>query len=146
MAVFGGTTPTYVSKYQTNASFSSDDNFIYLPDDVEGTVRIFSMDGKQMKSLGVTGKQIGIYDLPAGKYLVRSKILETNPAENVPMPKRPKRLVAVLGQKDLAPEKFPEIENPSLQQVRARILLELIYGSGLRISECQMLTWDHMGF
>ena len=69
-AVFGGTTPTYVSKYQTNASFSSDDNFIYLPDDVEGTVRIFSMDGKQMKSLGVTGKQIGIYDLPAGAYIV----------------------------------------------------------------------------
>jgi len=28
--------------------------------------------------------------------------------------------------------------------VRARILLELIYGSGLRISECQMLTWDRI--
>ena len=44
-----------------------------------------------------------------GKYLVRSKVLETNPAENVPMPKRPKRLVNVLGQKDLAEEKFPEV-------------------------------------
>lgn len=70
MAVFGGTTPTYVSKYQTNASFRSDDSFIYLPDDVEGTVSIFSMDGKQMKSLGIAGKQIGIYDLPAGAYIV----------------------------------------------------------------------------
>ena len=61
------------------------------------------------------------------------------------MPKRPKRLVNVLGQKDLAEEKFPELpENPSLQQVRARILLELIYGSGLRISECQNLTWDRI--
>ena len=80
-----------------------------------------------------------------GKYLVRSKILETNPAEAVPMPKRPKRLVNVLGQKDLAPEKFPELPDPpTLQQVRARILLELIYGSGLRISECQMLTWDRI--
>ena len=69
-----------------------------------------------------------------GKYLIKSKTLEKNPAENVPMPKRPKRLVNVLGQKDLAEEKFPEIENPTLQQVRARILLELIYGSGLRIS------------
>ncbi|WP_173365152.1 tyrosine-type recombinase/integrase [uncultured Fibrobacter sp.] len=80
-----------------------------------------------------------------GKYLVRSKILETNPAEAVPMPKRPKRLVNVLGQKDLAPEKFPELPDPpTLQQVRARILLELIYGSGLRISECQSLTWDRI--
>lgn len=79
-----------------------------------------------------------------GKYLVRSSILETNPTENIPMPKRPKRLVAFLGQKDLAEEKFPEIENPTLPQVRARVLLELIYGSGLRISECQSLTWDRL--
>ena len=79
-----------------------------------------------------------------GKYLVKSKICEKNPAENVPMPKRPKRLVNVLGQKDLAEEKFPDIADPTLQQVRARILLELIYGSGLRISECQNLTWDRI--
>lgn len=80
-----------------------------------------------------------------GKYLVRSKVLETNPAEAVPMPKRPKRLVNVLGQKDLAEEKFPELPpDAKLPQVRARILLELIYGSGLRISECQNLTWDRI--
>jgi site-specific recombinase XerD len=79
-----------------------------------------------------------------GKYLVRSSILETNPTENIPMPKRPKRLVAFLGQKDLSEERFPEIENPTLPQVRARVLLELIYGSGLRISECQSLTWDRL--
>ena len=79
-----------------------------------------------------------------GKYLVRSKILDKNPAEAVPMPKRPKRLVAFLGQKDLAEEKFPEIENPTLPQIRARLLLELIYGSGLRISECQSLHWNQL--
>ena len=77
-AVFGGTAPTYISQKQTNASFSSDDSFIYLPDDVEGTVSIFSMDGKQMKSLGVAGKQVGIYDLPAGAYIVT---LNTNDGE-----------------------------------------------------------------
>ena len=79
-----------------------------------------------------------------GKYLVRSKILQKNPAEAVPMPKRPKRLVNILGQKDLAEEKFPELENPTLQQIRARLLLELIYGSGLRISECQSLHWNQL--
>ncbi|SOD13575.1 integrase/recombinase XerC/integrase/recombinase XerD [Fibrobacter sp. UWB16] len=80
-----------------------------------------------------------------GKYLVRSKILQKNPAEAVPMPKRPKRLVQFLGQKDLAEEKFPELpEKPTLKQVRARLLLELIYGSGLRISECQSLCWNQL--
>ena len=80
-----------------------------------------------------------------GKFLVRSLVLQKNPAENIPMPKRPKRLVNVLGQKDLAEEKFPELPpDAKLPQVRARILLELIYGSGLRISECQSLTWDRI--
>ena len=80
-----------------------------------------------------------------GKYLVRSKILDKNPAEAVPMPKRPKRLVSFLGQKDLAEEKFPELpENPTLKQIRARLLLELIYGSGLRISECQSICWNQL--
>jgi len=79
-----------------------------------------------------------------GRYLVRSCILQTNPAGNIPMPKKPKRLVSFLSQKDLSEEKFPELDNPTLPQVRARILLELIYGSGLRISECQSLTWDRL--
>jgi len=79
-----------------------------------------------------------------GKYLVRSLVLKSNPAGNVPMPKRPKRLVSFLSQKDLGEEKFPEIENPTLPQARARLLLELIYGSGLRISECQSLHWNQI--
>ncbi len=79
-----------------------------------------------------------------GKYLVRSTILEVNPAGNVPMPKRPKRLAAFLGQKDLAEKNFDDIDCSTLPQIRARVLLELIYGSGLRISECQSLTWDRL--
>ncbi len=79
-----------------------------------------------------------------GKYLIRAKALTQNPAGNVPMPKRPKRLVSFMSQKDLSEEKFPEIEDPTLPQVRARLLLELIYGSGLRISECQSLRWDQI--
>ena len=111
----------------------------------EMNIKAFVWDLKMKQKLAPTSICEHLAALKSfGKYLVRSKILETNPAENVPMPKRPKRLVAVLGQKNLAPEKFPEIENPTLQQVRARILLELIYGSGLRISECQMLTWDRI--
>lgn len=79
-----------------------------------------------------------------GKYLVRSNVVAKNPSANVAMPKRPKRLVDFLSQKDLAMDKFPELENPTLQQVRARLLLELIYGSGLRISECQSLCWHQI--
>ena len=111
----------------------------------ETGIKAFVWDLKMKQKLAPTSICEHLAALKSfGKYMVRSKILEKNPAESIPMPKRPKRLVNVLGQKDLAEEKFPEIENPTLQQVRARILLELIYGSGLRISECQMLTWDRI--
>ena len=69
-AVFGGTVPTKApSLMQTNADFSSDGRFVYLPENTEGTVRIFATDGKLMKSIGVDGNQVGIYDLPAGAYV-----------------------------------------------------------------------------
>jgi site-specific recombinase XerD len=111
----------------------------------EMQVKSFVWDLKMRQKLSPTSICEHLAALKSfGKYLVRSSILETNPTENIPMPKRPKRLVAFLGQKDLSEERFPEIENPTLPQVRARVLLELIYGSGLRISECQSLTWDRL--
>lgn len=111
----------------------------------ESSVKSFVWDLKMKQKLAPTSICEHLAALKSfGKYLVKSKILDTNPAENVPMPKRPKRLVSFMSQKDLSEDKLPEIENPTLQQVRARLLLELIYGSGLRISECQNLTWNRV--
>ena len=112
----------------------------------EMNVKAFVWDLKMKQKLAPTSICEHVAAMKSfGKYLVKSKILDKNPAENVPMPKRPKRLVNVLSQKDLAEEKFPELPpDAKLPQVRARILLELIYGSGLRISECQNLTWDRI--
>lgn len=78
------------------------------------------------------------------KFLIRSKVLAVNIAEDLAAPKREKRLVTFLPQKTLDLSNLPEIENPTLQMVRARFLLEIIYGSGLRISECQGLVWSRL--
>ena len=112
----------------------------------EMNIKAFVWDLKIKQKLATTSICEHLAALKSfGKYLVRSMVLQKNPAEAIPMPKRPKRLVSFLGQKDLAEEKFPELpENPSLKQVRARLLLELIYGSGLRISECQSLCWNQL--
>lgn len=109
----------------------------------EMNIKSFVWDLKMKQNLAPTSICEHLAALKSfGKYLVRSSVMQTNPAGNIPMPKRPKRLVSFLGQKDLAEDKFPELDNPTLQQLRARVLLELIYGSGLRISECQSLTWN----
>ena len=138
-----GATPVQETSQETFPPF---ENAPELSAFSEANVKTFVWDLKMKQKLAPTSICEHLAALKSfGKYLVKSKITEKNPAENVPMPKRPKRLVNVLGQKDLAEEKFPELpENATLPQVRARILLELIYGSGLRISECQMLTWDRI--
>lgn len=108
-------------------------------------IRTYVWQMRQKEDLAIASIDLHIACLKSfGSYLVRSHLLDSNPAEAVPMPKRPKRLVSFLSQKDLGEENFPEIENPTLPMVRARVLLELIYGSGLRISECQSLTWSRI--
>lgn len=81
-----------------------------------------------------------------GKFLVQSHLTEQNLTRKLATPKLPKRLVTFLPQKTLAPSNLPELEAPSLPMVRARFLLELIYGSGLRISECASLKWSSFDF
>ncbi|MDR0517548.1 MAG: tyrosine-type recombinase/integrase [Fibromonadaceae bacterium] len=86
-----------------------------------------------------------------GKHLVRLRKLEHNPAAIIKTPKKPKRLVSFLSQKeirepfkaeDLLKTEFGENEN----SLRARTLLELLYGAGLRISECANLKWENLNF
>ena len=72
-AVFGETVPTKVKQFETNTTFNSDGRFVYLPENVKGTVSIYAFDGKLMKNLGVSGDQIGIYDLPTGAYIITLK-------------------------------------------------------------------------
>jgi len=75
-----------------------------------------------------------------GKHLVRSTVLKHNPALGIKTPKKPQRLVSFLSQKEISKDKFDE------SNLRARTILELLYGAGLRISECANLTWASFNF
>ena len=77
------------------------------------------------------------------RFLLTKHLVKTNESEKLESPKLPKRLVNFIPQKTLDLKNIPEIENPTFQMVRARFLLELLYGSGLRISECTSLTLNH---
>lgn len=125
-------------------SFSSEPD---LRDFTQESIRAFIWKMRKKERLQISSIDLHLASLKSfGHYLVRSHLVERNPAETVPMLKRPKRLVSFLSQKDLAESSFPDISRPTLPMVRARVLLELIYGSGLRISECQSLTWLRLDF
>src|SRR5205085_12447076 len=68
------------------------------------------------------------------KYLMREGVVDANPARSVATPKREKHLPAVMQPSDVA----LLIEQPDTSRplgLRDRAFLELLYASGLRISE-----------
>jgi len=86
-----------------------------------------------------------------GKHLIRTKVLEHNPAAAIKTPKKPKRLVSFLSQKEIKePFDIKDLDKTEFREneisLRARTLLELLYGSGLRISECANLKWENLDF
>jgi integrase/recombinase XerC len=77
------------------------------------------------------------------KYLMREGVIPANPARSVATPKREKHLPAVMQ----PPEVALLLEQPDLQDplgIRDRAFLELMYASGLRISELVGIDVDDL--
>jgi integrase/recombinase XerC len=73
------------------------------------------------------------------RYLLREKIISTNPVEEASSPKLDKRLPSFLTLDEVERLlKAPDLSTPQGQRDRA--LLELLYASGLRVSELASLT------
>ena len=75
------------------------------------------------------------------KYLMREHVVEANPARTVATPKREKHLPTVMQTSDVA----LLLEQPDLDEplgLRDRAWLELLYASGLRISELVGIDLD----
>lgn len=72
------------------------------------------------------------------KFLVKKGILEVSPAEALVLPKLPKKLPRFLIQEE-AKIMVEDEKNP-----RNRTILEILYGTGLRVSELTHLQWTHI--
>jgi len=77
------------------------------------------------------------------KFLVREGRLKANPAELISSPRVPKKLPAYLAENETA----AVVEMPqgtTLKALRDRAILELLYASGLRVSELVKLNEDEI--
>lgn len=75
------------------------------------------------------------------RFLVREGVCPADPSSNIPTPKQPRRLPDVLSiaqMNALLGQQFP----PTAAGSRDRAILEVLYGSGLRASECCGLNCD----
>ena len=77
------------------------------------------------------------------KFLLRQGVLHTNPAELIASPRLPKILPSFLGEEEAASiVGLPQ--GDGLPAVRDRAILELLYASGMRVSELVSLNDDQL--
>ena len=77
------------------------------------------------------------------KFMVREGRLQANPAELISSPRLPKKLPAYLGE-DETNSAMEMPQGNGLQALRDRAILELLYASGLRVSELAGLNEDEI--
>ncbi|RLD66466.1 MAG: integrase [Bacteroidetes bacterium] len=69
------------------------------------------------------------------KFLIQNQIIEINPLDKVILPKINKKLPKFIKQEEIA-NLFDKIDFPdSFEGIRDKLILELFYGSGMRLSE-----------
>ena len=79
------------------------------------------------------------------RYLVREKIVTTNPVANTSSPKLDRRLPSFLTPEEVVRLlNAPDLSTP--QGLRDRALIELLYASGLRVSELVNLDLEQINF
>jgi integrase/recombinase XerC len=123
--------------------FSGDENCLEKIDNV--TLRLFLGD---LHEQGLSKKSIA-RKLAATrsffKYLVRKEIVGHNPAVNVISPKLPKKLPSFMDESSV--ERMMELPDLTTEDgVRDRAILEVLYGSGIRLSELIGLTLQDVDF
>lgn len=77
------------------------------------------------------------------RYLYREKLVHHNPADNIKSPRKSKNLPKFLN-KDEVEEIFNQINIDSVSGYRDRTILEVLYASGIRISELCSLNFENL--
>lgn len=106
------------------------------------------LDGRQMRAFAAWRHRQGIggrslqRTLSAVRafyrYLIRENLAQQNPAQGVPAPKTPHRLPRALDVDQAA--RLVGIEEEDVLAIRDRAMMELMYSSGLRLSELVQLN------
>jgi integrase/recombinase XerD len=109
-------------------------------EDLRGFLAKLSKEGLSPSSLARKTSAIrGFY-----KFLMLEKIIAENPASGLELPKREKKLPVVLSRGDI--DSLISSSGDFRTAVRLRAMLEVMYASGLRVSElCEMRTTALLG-
>lgn len=75
--------------------------------------------------------------------LITHQRVENNPFASINIRSKKERLPSFFYSEELA-QIFDHIQGNDPLDCRDRALIEVLYGTGIRVSECQQLTWEHI--
>lgn len=113
---------------------------VVTPSDIRAYIRFLNHSSKAPRTVARISSTLRRYFAVARQL----EIIPTNPTESLPVPQSPARLPRVLTEPELA-SMFAEAsmasEHPA-RDMRDQMILELLYGSGVRVSELCGLNTD----
>ncbi len=80
------------------------------------------------------------------KFLIKEELLEVSPVAKVQTPKVAKKLPAFLEEKNVSSLLDSEVFSENFEGMRDRLVMELFFGTGIRLSEAVTLTEDKIDF
>jgi len=102
-------------------------------------------DVRNLKKTSINRKLSGLKSF--FRYLIREGLLEENPVDSLIRPKLPKRLPIYLEENEMS-TLLDSITEPDFLSVRNRAMLELLYSTGIRVSELvgvNIRSYDRIG-
>lgn len=131
------TRDSYLYDLKELAMFYEDKNIAFLSkEDIQEYLRQLVNKKARTKARYLTVFN-NFYD-----YLVKENIIKTNPCESIKMPKLEKKLPEFLTVEEV--EKLLDIRTNTAYQKRNKAMLEMLYGTGMRISELINLTMSNI--
>ncbi|OZU90676.1 tyrosine recombinase XerC [Virgibacillus indicus] len=135
----------YLNDLETFFSFLNGEGIDQLNQPDQRTVRVFltSLYNKQLSRRSVSRKISSLKSFY--KFLERENMVLANPFMNITLPKKDKPIPGFLYKEEL--EKLFEVNDLSdpLGQ-RNQAILETLYGTGIRVSECEQLNIRDIDF
>ncbi len=113
------------------------------PLDIRGFIVLLSEKGEKKTSISRKISALRSFF----KYLLKERIIKSNPAESVPLPKLDKPLpkfLTITEVNELLEEKEKDKDN--FTKIRDDAILELLYATGIRISELVSLNLEDINF
>lgn len=106
--------------------------------DIRGFLLLLKKEGLSSKTLARILVSMRVFF----RFLVEEAILSSSPAEEIDSPKIPRTLPNILDLDEV--ERLLEQPDQSLQGLRDRAMLELLYATGMRVSELMRLHLNHV--